>query len=113
MFLQAINGVYLAGGAFGCWTLAWLADSIGRRRAIQLTCAICIVSAAIQSGSVHVGMFLVGRLLNGFGVGLITCVIPLYQSEISPAAQIGRLVGLHGFILVAGYVRLVLDQATG
>ncbi|POR32522.1 Sugar transporter [Tolypocladium paradoxum] len=103
MIFQAINGVYLAGGAFGCWTLAWLADSIGRRRAIQVICILCIISAAIQCGSVHVAMFLVGRLLNGFGVGLITCVIPLYQSEISPPTQRGRLVGLHGFILVAGY----------
>ncbi|KAL2817751.1 hypothetical protein BDW59DRAFT_165798 [Aspergillus cavernicola] len=99
----AINGVFLGGGAIGCWTLAWIADTIGRRRTIQVVCIICVISAAIQTGSVHVAMFLVGRLLNGFGVGMINCVIPLFQSEISPAAQRGRLVGFHGFILVAGY----------
>jgi MFS family permease len=65
---------------------------------------ICVISAAIQAGSVHVAMFLVGRLVNGFGVGLMNSVIPLFQSEISPTAQCGRLVGFHGFILVAGYV---------
>ncbi|CAK7207156.1 hypothetical protein SEUCBS139899_009964 [Sporothrix eucalyptigena] len=99
----AINGVYLAGGAFGCWTLAWLADTVGRVRTIQAVTVICIVSAAIQCGSVHVGMFLAGRLVNGFGVGMINTLIPLYQSEISPPSQRGRLVGLHGAILVAGY----------
>lgn len=52
----------------------------------------------------HVAMFLVGRLINGFGVGLMNSVIPLFQSEISPATQRGKLVGFHGFILVAGYV---------
>ncbi|KAL4862345.1 hypothetical protein BDV12DRAFT_190475 [Aspergillus spectabilis] len=101
--IGAINGVYLAGGAIGCWTLAWLADTIGRQRTIQIVCVICVISAAIQAGSVHEAMFLVGRLVNGFGVGLMNSVIPLFQSEISPAAQRGRLVGLHGFILVAGY----------
>ncbi|KAL2824696.1 general substrate transporter [Aspergillus pseudoustus] len=101
--IGAINGVYLAGGAIGCWTLAWLADTIGRQRTIQVVCVICVISAAIQAGSVHVAMFLVGRLINGFGVGLMNSVIPLFQSEISPAAQRGRLVGFHGFILVAGY----------
>ncbi|KAL1899229.1 hypothetical protein Sste5346_003152 [Sporothrix stenoceras] len=64
---------------------------------------ICIVSAAIQCGSVHVGMFLAGRLVNGFGVGMINILIPLYQSEISPPSQRSRLMGLHGAILVAGY----------
>lgn len=102
--VEAINGVFLAGGAFGCWTLAWLADSLGRKRAIQVICAICIVSAGIQCGSVHVAMFLVGRLINGFGVGMMNCIIPLYQSEISPSKERGKLVGFHGFILVAGYV---------
>lgn len=100
----AINGVYSAGGAIGCWTLAWLADSLGRRRCIQVVCLICIVSAALQAGSVHVAMFLVGRLLNGFGVGMINCVVPTYQSEIAPASQRGRLVGIHGVLIVTGYV---------
>ncbi|OAP57937.1 hypothetical protein AYL99_08675 [Fonsecaea erecta] len=101
--LGAINAVYLAGGAIGCWTLGWLADIIGRCRTIQVVCVICVISAAIQCGSVHVAMFLVGRLINGFGVGMMNCVIPIFQSEISPPTQRGRLVGLHGFILVAGY----------
>lgn len=101
----AINGVFSGGGALGCWTLAWLADYLGRTAAIQIICGICIVSAALQAGSVHIAMFLVSRLLNGFGIGMINCVVPIYQSEVAPATQRGRLVGIHGFLIVTGYVR--------
>jgi len=57
----ATNGVFQAGGAIGCWTIALLADGFGRRIAIQIICAVCIISCAIQAGSVHIAMFLVGR----------------------------------------------------
>lgn len=104
----AINGVYSAGGAIGCWTLAWLTDRLGRRVAIQIICVLCILSAALQAGSVHVAMFLVGRLLNGFGIGMVNSVVPIYQSEVSPASQRGRLVGIHGFLIVTGYVSSII-----
>ena len=51
----------------GCCIVAWLADRIGRKKTIQMVCAVCIVSAALQAGSVHVAMLLVGRFLNGVG----------------------------------------------
>lgn len=31
-------------------------------------------------------------------------IAPLYQSEVSPPHKRGKMVGQHGFILVAGYV---------
>lgn len=102
--LGAVNGVFLAGGAIGCWSLAWLADAFGRRVCIQVVCVICILSAALQCGSVHVAMLLVGRLLNGVGIGMVNCIVPTYQSEIAPARQRGRLVGLHATMGCVGYV---------
>ena len=51
----------------GCMIIAWLANKVGRVRAVQITCALCVVSAIIQAASVDVAMFLVGRFLNGIG----------------------------------------------
>jgi MFS family permease len=102
----AINGVYYGGGAIGCWTIAYLADYFGRRRCIQIICVICIISAALQAGSVHIAMLLVARAVNGISIGWINSIVPTYQSEIAPAAQRGRLVGSHGFIICIGYVSL-------
>lgn len=101
-------------------------NRLGRRLTIQIICVICVVSAAIQGGSVHIAMvrslvlhntnliradlfrakqFLVGRFLNGVGVGMMQVSVPIYQSELSPAKQRGRLVGAHGILIVCGYVR--------
>ncbi|EXJ74621.1 uncharacterized protein A1O5_02918 [Cladophialophora psammophila CBS 110553] len=101
--IGACNGLYAGAGVLGCWAVFWFADKFGRKIAIQIIAAICIISAAIQAGSVHIAMFLVGRMLNGFGVGMINCAIPTYISEISPAAQRGLVVGSHGFIICCSY----------
>jgi MFS family permease len=38
-----------------------------------------------------------------FSAGMMNVVVPLYQSEISPPGDRGRLVGSHGFLIVMGY----------
>ncbi|EXJ84560.1 hypothetical protein A1O3_05229 [Capronia epimyces CBS 606.96] len=101
--IGASNGLYAGAGAIGCWTVFWLLDLLGRKRSIQIICLVCIVSAAIQAGSAHIAMFLVGRFFNGLGVGFINTAIPTYISEISPPAQRGRLVGSHGFVICVSY----------
>ena len=47
----------------------FLADKLGRVRFMQLQCIIVTVGCAIQTGAVHVGMFLAGRILAGIAVG--------------------------------------------
>ncbi|KIX93907.1 uncharacterized protein Z520_10244 [Fonsecaea multimorphosa CBS 102226] len=101
--IGACNGVYSAGGAIGCWIVNWLLDGLGRKRSIQVIAVVCIISAAIQAGSVDIAMFIVGRCLNGVGVGMINCTIPTYICEISPARQRGRVVSIHGVLIASGY----------
>ncbi|KAF2641975.1 MFS transporter [Massarina eburnea CBS 473.64] len=99
----ATNGLFAGGGLLGCFIITYLADSVGRKRSIQMTAVLCVVAAAIQAGSVHIAMFLAGRFLVGVGVGMVNVITPVYQSKISPAASRGRMVGSHGFILCVGY----------
>ncbi|KAK5744134.1 hypothetical protein LTR17_002164 [Elasticomyces elasticus] len=101
--IGATSGLFAGGGALGALCTHWLADRFGRVRAIQIAAAICAVSGAIQAGSVHVAMFLIGRFISGLGVGLLVSLVPVYQSEISPAETRGRVVGTHGFLIVTGY----------
>ncbi|KAH8755735.1 general substrate transporter [Diaporthe sp. PMI_573] len=99
----ATNGVFAAGGLLGCILMTWLGNAFGRKVAIQVTSVLCVVAGTIQAASVHIAMFLVGRILMGVGVGMVNVITPLYQSEISPAHLRGRMVGTHGFILCVGY----------
>ncbi|CAG8894317.1 unnamed protein product [Penicillium egyptiacum] len=99
----ATNGLFAGGGIIGCLVVPWLLNALGRRLTIQLISFVCVISAAIQVGSVHIAMFLVGRFINGVGVGMMDVSVPIYQSEISPATSRGRMVGSHGFLVVVGY----------
>ena len=76
----------------------------GRKTVIFWICVLNVISAALEGGSVHVAMFLVARFLSGIGVGMIQVSVPIYQSELSPAKQRGRMVGAHGILVVSGYV---------
>jgi sugar porter (SP) family MFS transporter len=98
----ATTGVLYAGGALGALTL-WVADRLGRLRAIQIACTICVVGGAISGGSVHIGMFLVGRLLTGFSCGMLVALVPVYQAEVAPPQIRGRMGGSHGAFIGTGY----------
>lgn len=39
-------------------------------------------------------MLIIGRLVNGFGAGLLTAVFPVYASEVAPPQIRGALGGL-------------------
>ncbi|KAF2021156.1 general substrate transporter [Aaosphaeria arxii CBS 175.79] len=101
--IGATNGMFAGGGMIGCLLVPWIANKLGRLRTIQIVALLCVVSAAIQAGSVHIAMFLVGRFFNGIGVGMVDVAVPLYQAEVSPAKTRGRMVGSHGFLIVCGY----------
>lgn len=100
----AMNSLYSAGGLMGCLSVGWLADRLGRKRSIQLICVLCLVASIFTTASVNIGMFLAGRALQGVSSGMIDSICPLYQSEVSPAHARGRMVGMHAFFLVLGYV---------
>ncbi|KAH8587766.1 general substrate transporter [Bisporella sp. PMI_857] len=101
--IGAANGLFAGGGMIGCIVAAWLADKIGRVRAIQLICLLGVISGIIQGAAVHIAMFLVGRTFMGMAAAMMNTIIPVYQSEISPANGRGKMVGIHGFMLVIGY----------
>jgi MFS family permease len=61
----AANGLFAGGGMIGCVLVAYLADKIGRVKAISTLCCIGVLAAIIQAASVHIAMFLVGRCLGG------------------------------------------------
>ena len=101
--LGAINGLYAAGGAFGCVFNMWCAEALGRKKSIQLGCCISIVGAALMTGSVGIPMFIVSRFIMGFGIGVLVTLVPLYQSEVSPPESRGLMVGCHGVLIGFSY----------
>ncbi|CAH2354624.1 high-affinity glucose transporter Hxt2p [[Candida] railenensis] len=74
-------------GSIGGSILAmYTVDKLGRIRALQLTCIIWVIAAAIQVSSKEVGQLYAGRLIEGLAIGQTTTIGPTYMSEVAPRA---------------------------
>jgi MFS family permease len=101
--IGALNGVNSAGAIIGCVTSAWTADKYSRKRTLQGGCVVLIVGGALCAGAVDIGMFLVGRVIAGIGAGVLACVVPIYQSEVSTPETRGAMVSITGIMYAFGY----------
>lgn len=53
----------------GALLSSWLAERLGRKKAILIGCVTACIGGALQAGSVNLAMFIIFRFVNGFGVG--------------------------------------------
>ncbi|KAF9240471.1 maltose permease [Melanogaster broomeanus] len=85
---SAFNSVSSIGGMFGGLSLGYIADKLGRRGAVAVACVISIGAILIQFLTPkHVnGMLLVGKLINGFALGMFVSSAGGYCAEVSPLA---------------------------
>ncbi|KAG6581889.1 putative plastidic glucose transporter 3, partial [Cucurbita argyrosperma subsp. sororia] len=98
------------GGAFiGSLFSGWIADGVGRRRALQLCALPMIIGASMSATTKNLWGMLLGRLFVGTGMGLGPAVAALYVSEVSPAyvrgtfgsfTQISSCLGLLGSLFM-------------
>ncbi|KAK2763356.1 hypothetical protein FQN54_009992 [Arachnomyces sp. PD_36] len=95
----------LAGGAIAEW--------LGRRPTIMLSCLIFSVGVAVQTAAVNVGALVAGRVVAGLGVGGVSAVVILYVSEISPKRVRGVLVSIYQWAVTIGLlISACADQGT-
>lgn len=80
-----------------------ISDSIGRKRTILLGTVIFMLGGCLQSFATNLWVFGVGRVFSGFGVGILSTMVPLYQCEISPSEERGKLVCGEFTGNIAGY----------
>lgn len=66
-------------------------DSIGRRKTILIGGVINLVGAVLQCSAQHLAMILVGRIMAGWAVGLMSMSVPVYQTECAHPKTRGKL----------------------
>ncbi|KAK5204398.1 hypothetical protein LTR99_002184 [Exophiala xenobiotica] len=54
--IGAANGVFFAGGFFGCLVAAYTVEKLGRLNGLRLAAVIGIIGAAIQTAAINQGM---------------------------------------------------------
>ncbi|CAH7666752.1 general substrate transporter [Phakopsora pachyrhizi] len=103
-------------GTFAGALLAYpVGDILGRRWGIISSCAIFCVGVALQTASTTVPIFAVGRVFAGLGIGLTSCLVPMYQSECAPKWIRGAVVSCYqwainiGLLVAAIVVQLTKD----
>ena len=84
-----------------------IGDIIGRRKTILYGSCIFFVGGALQTGAASMAMMMVGRIVAGLGVGMLSTIVPVYQSEISPPHNRGKLACIEFSGNIIGYTTSV------
>ena len=104
VIVGSLNLISFVGGAMA----GRLSDIIGRRLTMAVAAAIFFVGAAIMAGANSFAILLLGRLIEGIGVGFAMMIAPVYSAELAPARIRGTLVSLTevfiDFGILLGYI---------
>ena len=84
-----------------------IGDIIGRRRTILYGAMIFFVGGMLQTFSNGMPMMMAGRFIAGLGVGALSTIVPVYQSEISPPHNRGKLACIEFTGNITGYAASV------
>ncbi|KIW18922.1 hypothetical protein PV08_03211 [Exophiala spinifera] len=97
-----IVSIYNLGCLFGCILNFFVADPIGRRKAILVAMFFISVGAVIQCSSYSRAQLMVGRFITGLGVGIDSSTVPMYQVELCKGDNRGRLVSTEVIFIALG-----------
>ena len=81
-----------------------LADRYGRTRMVALGSLIFGIGAAWETTSVHLAMFIAGRLIKGVGEGIFLMTVYVLVAEISPAKRRGTVANIPQIMISSGLV---------
>jgi len=111
---QSLVVSILSAGTFvGALCGAPLGDILGRKWSIVLACLVFSVGVAMQAAAVQIPLFVAGRVIAGLGVGIVSCLVPLYQSECSPKWIRGAVVALYQWAITIGILlAAIINNAT-
>jgi MFS transporter, SP family, sugar:H+ symporter len=86
----------------GALLAAPFADILGRKWGIITSCMVFSIGVAFQTAATAIPLFVIGRVFAGIGVGLVSTLVPMYQSECSPKWIRGAVVGLYQWAITIG-----------
>lgn len=92
-----------AGCLVGALVSAPIADNIGRKFSITFWCIVYIVGNIVCITTTDKWyQIVIGRLIDGFGIGALSVLTPMYQSETAPRQARGALVSAYQLFITLG-----------
>ncbi|CAL0322395.1 unnamed protein product [Lupinus luteus] len=90
------------GAMVGAIASGQIAEYIGRKGSLMIASIPNIIGWLFISFAKDTSFLYMGRLLEGFGVGIISYTVPVYIAEISPQNLRGRLVSVNQLSVTIG-----------
>ena len=92
----------IIGSMIGAAANGILSDIYGRKKIIIATSLLFIIASTMCGYAPSLNWLIFSRILIGIAVGMVTFVVPLYISEISPQKIRGKLVSLFQLAITVG-----------
>ncbi|KAI5123527.1 hypothetical protein M0805_006687 [Coniferiporia weirii] len=97
-----IVSILSAGTFVGALAGAPVADLAGRKYGTIISALVFSIGVAMQVASTALPLFIVGRVIAGLGVGMVSVMIPMYQSECAPKWIRGAVVSGYQWAITIG-----------
>ncbi|GKT40645.1 sugar transporter STL1 [Colletotrichum spaethianum] len=99
-----VVATFTIGALFGSLFCSWAGNAFGRRNVIFFAGVCTLIGEVLECASFQLAQLIVGRVIVGFGIGQLSSIVPVWQSETSGASNRGRQVVLTGLFTCVGYV---------
>lgn len=112
---QAVmTSIVYAGELIGSFSASFIQDRWGRKGGLGVSMFGIVIGVIIQtSASSSTGQIIAGRVVLGYGVGLLSNAVPQYLSEVPHTSIRGSVVGSWQLVLAIGQVvGACVDQGT-
>mmetsp|Transcript_73957 Transcript_73957/g.178899 ORF Transcript_73957/g.178899 Transcript_73957/m.178899 type:complete len:512 (-) Transcript_73957:210-1745(-) len=107
---DATSGLIVSVFAVGCMFSAfplvssYFVEVLGRKLSLMVGAVVFLIGSAIQASAGDVPVIVVGRFVSGCSIGILSTVVPLYQSELAPSELRGALTALSQVMICFGIV---------
>lgn len=98
-----VVATFVLGAMVGALSCSWSGDRFGRRNVIFFAGLCSLIGIILEASAFGLPQFIVGRVILGFGVGQLSSIVPVWQSETSGATNRGRHVVIDGLFICLGY----------
>lgn len=99
-----LNAAMWMGSILSVLVITYSCDHYGRKLTILIYSLVCIIGVILQSAAQNIGMFVVARMIIGFGCQVTGSAAPLLITETVPAKFRGTLVGIYFTMFNAGAI---------
>ncbi|NGX62955.1 MAG: putative metabolite transport protein CsbC [Candidatus Anoxychlamydiales bacterium] len=99
---EMIVSIILIGALIGACFGGILTDRVGRKATLILTTVVFLIGTFLVMTANHIAMLVIGRIILGLAIGIVSLSVPLYIAEMSDPRHRGALVSLNQLAITIG-----------